>query len=167
MTFYLLFVMELKSRRVHFAGCTASPDDTWMRQIGRNLTDAEDGFLAGKQHVLMDRDTKFSHGFRQVVLQKAGAAPLQLPHRSPNLNAFVERFFRSLKSECLGQLIFFGQKSLERAVLQYLEHYHAERNHQGLSNTLIAPSDEVGSATGDIQCHERLGGMLKYYQRAA
>ena len=165
-TFYLLFVMELKSRRVHFAGCTANPDDAWMRQIARNLTDAEDGFLKGKQHVLMDRDTKFSTSFRDI-LHAAGISPVRLPHRSPNLNAFVERFFRSLKSECLGRLIFFGQKSLERAVRQYLEHYHSERNHQGLSNRLIAPADEVGSATGDIQCHERLGGMLKYYRRAA
>ncbi len=165
-TFYLLFVMELKSRRVHLAGCSPSPDDAWMLQVARNLTDSEDGFLAGKQHVLMDRDTKFTDSFRQI-LQEVDASPLQLPHRSPNLNAYMERFFRSLKSECLGQLIFFGQKSLEPAVRQYLEHYHAERNHQGLSNTLIAPADKVGTAIGDIQCRERLGGMLKYYHRAA
>ncbi len=165
-TYYLLFVLELKTRRVHFAGCTPHPDGYWMRQIVRNLTDAEDGFLLGKQFVLMDRDGKFSSAFRQV-LNDAGCVPLRLPPRSPDLNSYVERFFRSLKSETLDRMIFFSERSLRRAVTAYLEHYHAERNHQGLSNELIEPGPEVRAVVGQIECRERLGGMLRYYHRGA
>ena len=109
-TYYLLFVMELKTRSVHFAGCTPNPDETWMKQVSRNLTDIEDGFLTGKHHVLMDRDTKFCAAFR-AILKGAGAKPLLLPLRSPDLNAYIERVMRSLKSESLSRMIFFGGSS--------------------------------------------------------
>ncbi len=108
-TFYLLFVMEIATRRVHFAGCSASPEELWMKQIARNLTDAFDGFLNGKQYVLMDRDGKFCPAFREILKNK-DIKPVQLPPRSPNLNAHVERFHRSLKEECLNRMIFFGEK---------------------------------------------------------
>ncbi|MEO2017317.1 MAG: integrase core domain-containing protein [Fuerstiella sp.] len=90
-----------------------------------------------------------------------------LPPKSPNLNAYMERWFRSLKSECLDRMIFFGQRSFERAVADFVQHYHAERNHQGLGNELIEPDEQVGCTTGRIECRERLGGMLKYYHRHA
>ena len=137
-----------------------------MKQIARNLTDVEDGFLLGKRYVLMDRDTKFCTAFRDI-LQGEGAEPLLLPPRSPNLNAHIERFMKSLKSEALSRMIFFGEKSLRRAVTAFLAHYHAERNHQGLANELILPSDEVGTTAGKIECRERLGGILRYYYREA
>ena len=165
-TFYLLFVMELKTRRVHFAGCTPHPQETWMKQIARNLTDPFDGFLLGKQYVLMDRDGKFCPAFKNILKQE-GAEPLLLPPRSPNLNAYIERFMKSLKSEALSRMIFFGEKSLRRAVTAFLKHYHAERNHQGLDNQIIEPGDEVGQVVGNIECRERLGGMLRYYYRDA
>jgi putative transposase len=165
-TFYLLFVMELKTRRVHFAGCTVNPHDKWMKQIAFNLTDFEDGFLKDKTHLLMDRDTKFSEAFRSI-LEQSGVEPVRLPPQSPNCNAHQERFFRSLKSECLDRMIFFGEKVLRYAVTHYLEHYHRERNHQGLENTIIDPSCEVGAIAGKIECRERLGGLLRYYHRAA
>ena len=79
----------------------------------------------------------------------------------------MERWFRSLKSECLDRMVFFGRKSLENAVREYVEHYHAERNHQGLGNELIEPSEDAASCDGRIECRERLGGMLKYYHRRA
>ncbi len=165
-TFYLLFVMELKTRRVHFAGCTPNPNERWMKQIARNLTDPFDGFLLGKRYVLMDRDGKFCPAFRNI-LKHEGAEPLLLPPRSPDLNAYIERFMNSLKSEALSRIIFFGEKSLRRSVAAYLEHFHAERNHQGLGNELIQPGDEVGRVVGNIECRERLGGMLRYYYRDA
>jgi transposase InsO family protein len=165
-TFYLLFVMELKTRRVHLAGCTANPGDAWMTQVARNLTDSDEGFLLGKTRLLLDRDTKFSAAFRET-LTAVGVEPVLLPPRSPNLNAFQERFFRSLKSECLDRLIFFGEDSLRRAVREYLAHYHRERNHQGLENRLIAPAAGVGETDGVVQCRERLGGLLRYYHRRA
>jgi transposase InsO family protein len=104
-TCYLLFVMERATRRVHFAGVTPSPDDTWMKQIARNLTAAPEGFLLSKRYVLMDRDSKFSAAFRGM-LEDAGSKPVRLPPRSPNLNAQLERFWRSLREECLDRLIF-------------------------------------------------------------
>ena len=91
-TYYLLFVMELKTRRVHFAGCTPNPDERWMKQIARNLTDTEDGFLNGKRYLIMDRDTKFCAAFRGI-LKGEGVNALRLPPRSPNLNANLERYF--------------------------------------------------------------------------
>jgi transposase InsO family protein len=165
-TFYLLFVMELKTRRVYFAGCTPNPNEAWMKQISRNLTDPIDGFLLGKRYVLMDRDGKFCPAFRNA-LKDEGNEPLLLPPRSPDLNAFIERFMRSLKSESLSRMIFFGENSLRRAVTAYLDHYHAERNHQGLGNQIIEASDEVGQVAGKIECRERLGGLLRYYYREA
>ena len=165
-TFYRLFVMELKTRRVHFAGCTPHPNEAWMQQIARNLTDPFDGFLLGKRYVLMDRDGKFCPTFRHL-LKDEDAKPLLLPPRSPDLNAYIERFMRSLKSESLSRMIFFGEKSLRRAVDAYLRHYHAERNHQGVGNKLIESGEEVGSVAGKIACRQRLGGLLRYYYRDA
>ena len=165
-TFYVLFVMEVATRRVNFAGCTTNPNEPWMKQIGRNLTDAEDGFLNGKRYVLMDRDGKFCPGFRDI-LEQEGVNCLRLPPRSPNLTPHIERFMRSLKEECLLKTILFGEKMLRTAIGEFLEHYHAERNHQGLRNRLIDPGEQVGRSQGDVQCHERLGGLLRYYHRDA
>jgi transposase InsO family protein len=117
-TFYVLVVMELSSRRVHFAGVTPSPNEAWMIQIGRNLTDPFDGFLCGKRFLIMDRDTKFTDSFR-ALLENARTDPIRLPYRSPNLNAYAERFVRSAKTECLNKMIFFGEGSLRRAIRNY------------------------------------------------
>ena len=155
-TYYLLFVMELKTRRVHFAGCTTSPNEQWMKQTARELTNFDDGFLNGKRYLLMDRDGKFCTAFREI-LEAEGVEPLRWPPRSPNLNAHLERFFGSLQWECLNRMIFFGERSLRNAIRQFLVHYRGERNHQGLPER----------SDGDIHCRERLGGMLRYYYREA
>jgi transposase InsO family protein len=165
-TFYLLFVMRLATRRVHLAGVTANPNGPWMKQAARELTNCDDGFLNESRLVLMDRNTKFTAAF-QEILKQSGVKSVLLPPRSPNLNAFQERFFKSIKEECLSRMIFFGENSLRNAVREYLGHYHAERNHQGLENQLVDPGDEVGRTAGKIECRERLGGMLKYYYRTA
>jgi transposase InsO family protein len=165
-TFYLLVVMELATRRVHFAGTTVSPEDSWMKQIARNLMAADEGFLLGKRYLLMDRDAKFSKAFR-AVLSNTGVRAVRLPPQSPNLNAHLERFWRSLREECLDRMIFFGEDMLRRAVHAYLSHYHRERNHQGLKNRLIEAGEEVGQSGGDVQCREHLGGLLHYYYRQA
>jgi transposase InsO family protein len=165
-TYYLLFVMEVATRRVHFAGCTPNPDERWMKQVARNLTDCEDGFLHGKRFLIMDRDSKFTDRFRDI-LDNEGVEGVRLPPRSPNLNPHIERFMRSVKEECLLRMIFFGERMLRTAIRQFLEHYHEERNHQGLGNKIITPGDEVGRQDREIKCHERLGGLLRYYHRAA
>jgi len=165
-TYYLLFVMELAKRRVRFAGLTPGPDGPWMTQIARNLTDCQDGFLNGKRYLLLDRDAKFTAVFAHTLKQD-DIRCLRLPPQSPNLNAHLERFMRSIKEECLNRLIFFGESSLRRAVTTYLEHYHAERNHQGLDNRLIESQSDSPPTAGNIACRERLGGMLRYYYRGA
>ena len=165
-TCYLLFAMELKTRRVHFVGSTTSPHEQWMQQAARELPNFEDGFLNDKRTLIMDRDTKFCESFRSI-LKQADVTSVILPPRSPNLNSFLERFFLSLKSECLNRMIFFGDDSLRRAVKEYLSHHHRERNHQGLDNPLIESTEPPVDPPGDIECRERLGGMLKYYHRPA
>jgi hypothetical protein len=79
----------------------------------------------------------------------------------------MERFWRSLREECTDRLIFFGERALRRAVREFVEHYHGERNHQGLGNHLIDPTESVGECAGDVHCRERLGGLLRYYHRQA
>ena len=164
-TYYVLFVMDLKSRRVHFAGCTANPHGVWMKQIARNLSEFG-GFLNGHRYLLTDRDTKFCNSFR-AILGSSDVTCLRLPKRSPNLNGHLERFMRSIKEECLSRMILFGEGSLRNAVREYLTHYHAERNHQGLGNRLLEPDEDVGQSAGELQQRERLGGMLRYYYRDA
>jgi len=92
--------------------------------------------------------------------------PLWLPPRSPNLSAHAERWVRSVKDECLSKLILFGAPALRTALQAYTEHFHGERNHQGKDNILLFPREEM-SKTGPVQCRERLGGLLKFYHRAA
>ena len=121
MTSFLLFVMELKTRRAHFAGCTPQPRTDWMMQMAKNLTDCEDGFLNGKQYLLMDGDDKFSAAFRSI-LEQSGIESVRLPPRSPNVNSHLERFNHSIGEECLDRMIFFGESSLRNAVAEFLAH---------------------------------------------
>ena len=165
-TYYVLVVMELNTRRVEIAGITPHPGAAFMQQCARQLTDHFDGFLLGKRYLIHDRDTKFTEVFDQL-LRDSGVEPVVLPPRSPNLNAHCERFVRSIKEEVLSRMIFMGETSLRYALNQFLSHYHAERNHQGLGNELIAPEPEVGGQTGQVVRRERLGGLLSYYERQA
>ena len=145
-TLYVLFVMEVATRRVHLAGCTTSPDEKWMKQVARNLTDTADGSLLGTRYLLMDRDAKFCAAFWSI-LGDAGVKAVRLPPRSPDLNTHLERFLRSLKEECLDRMIFFGETSLRKATEHFLAHYHGERNHQGLDNRLIEECPYATSST--------------------
>jgi putative transposase len=120
--------------------------------------------LTGKRFIIIDRDIKICDAFR-TMLSASGTAPVRLPPRSPNLNAHCERFVRSIKSESLERMILFGERSVLRAALSFVDHYHEERNHQGLDNQLIDPEQDVGHADGEVQCRERLGGILRYYYR--
>jgi hypothetical protein len=139
-----------------------------MKQIARNGTMDEWGFLDGCRYLIHDRDTKFTDSFRAIV--KSGQVePLKPPARSPNLNACAERWVKSAKDECLLKLILFGETSLKRALCGYLTHYHAERNHQGKDNVLLFPTatKTENRVSGSVSCNERLGGLLKYYRREA
>ena len=139
-TYYVLFGIDLASRTVKIAGITSHPDEAWMMQIARNLTDADEPFLRRTRFLIMDRDTKYSAAFR-AALTRERIEPIRL--------------------------VFFSRSSLERALTHYVAHYHEERNHQGLQNRLLKRSDgpiDLGSRVG---CRERLGGMLNFYHREA
>jgi transposase InsO family protein len=164
--YHVLFVMEIATRRVHIAGIIDGPFGGWMEQTARNLTDAFDGFLLGKRCLIHDRDPLFTDAFRDI-LRAAGVKTVRLPPRSPNLNPHVERFVLSIKSECLDHLILFSEPQVRRACTEYVEHYHGERNHQGLANQLIDNSAIAANNDGHVMCDERLGGLLKFYRRAA
>jgi len=160
-TYYVLVVMELATRRVQVAGITPHPTAAFMQQCARQLTDPFDGFLLGKRYLLHDRDTKFTQAFA-TLLKDSGVEPLVLPPRSPNLNAHCERFVRSIKEEALARMVLLGERALYHVLYQYLARYHTERNHQGLDNQLIASEGEVGGQTGHVVRRERLGGLLSY-----
>jgi len=166
-TYYVLFFIQLSTRTVKIAGVTINPDAAWMTQIGRNMTDEEKGMLAGKRKLIIDRDTKYCQDFR-LLLEGSGTSIIRLPPRSPNLNAYAERFVGSIKAECLNRLIFLGEASLRRALQEYSAHYHHERNHQGMHNQLLngAANDEFYQR-GCITTRARLGSVLNYYYRAA
>jgi len=166
-TYYVLFVIQLDSRRVILAGVTRHPTEEWMEHVARNLTDSESGTLGHQRFLLHDRDAKFCSGFRSILFD-SGLQPLRLPARSPNLNAFAERWVRSVKQECLSKLILFSETSLKRVLADYLAHYHAERNHQGKQKALLFPAPADACPRGSpVVCKQRLGGLLKYYTRAA
>jgi transposase InsO family protein len=165
-TYYVLFFIDISSRAVNIAGVTAHPDSRWMTQIARNVTDLNDGFLRGKRYLILDRDTKYCDAFRTTI-SREDIEVIRLPPRSPNLNAFAERFVRSIKSECLNRMIFFGQSSLQHAISHFMAHYHVERNHQGLGNRLVRPTSIRTPPHHPIRRQQRLGGLLSYYYRAA
>ena len=167
-TYYVLFVIELSTRIVKVAGITTNPGSAWMLQVGRSLLDCEDGALATKRKLIIDRDTKYCAEFR-ALLANAGCDIIRLPPRSPNLNAYAERFVGSIRGECLDRLILFGEASLRRAIREYMAHYEHERNHQGISNRLLdaAANEDAFSSNQPVGRRSRRGGMLNFYHREA
>ena len=138
-----------------------------MVQVARHVTMVDWGFLAPAQYLIHDRDGKYGPAFQQII-DTAGVKRVPLPARSPNLNAYAERWVRSVKDEALSRMILFGEGSLRHVLNEYVEHYHHERNHQGKDNVRLFPSSSQGKkCQGPIQCRERLGGLLKYYEREA
>jgi putative transposase len=138
-----------------------------MTQMARNITMVDWGFLSPGQYLIDDRDGKYCLAFQQMI-EAVGAKPIALPPRSPNLNAYAERWIRSVKDETLSRLILFGERSLRYALHEYVTHYHTERPHQGKGNVVLMPSPPYRAERhGPIHCHERLGGLLKYYAQEA
>ena len=136
------------------AEITIHPDERWMQQMARC------------RYLLHDRDTKYTYSFRATIAS-GQVKPLVLPARSPNLNAYSERWVRLVKEECLSKVILFGERSLRRALSEYVEHFRAERNHQGKGNVLLFPRDPDIHREQLMQCRERLGGLLRYYHQEA
>jgi len=164
-TYYTLFVLELQSRRVHVAGSTPYPDEAFVLQAVRDLANAIDGILVEGCVLICDRDRKWSRGVLEFV-EHEGVRIIRTPFRAPNCNAYAERFVRSIKEECLERVIVFGERHLRRTIAEFVAHYHAERNHQGIGNELIDPLERA-DGQGRVRRRQRIGGMLNYYYRAA
>ena len=166
-TYYTLFVIDLKTRIVEIAGSTPNPDEAWMAQVARNLTDTFDGFLRGHRFLLCDRDSIFSAHWR-AMLKREGVQVVQTPYRAPNANAYAERFVRSIKYECLRRMMLFGERGLQRALREYVEHYNEERPHQGVGNRpLLRMRKPRPAGATEVLAMERLGGLLRTYRRSA
>jgi len=148
-----------------FAPIKLQPDGNYMRQVAQILTDCEDGFLKGKRYLIHDRDPLYrTEGFHDR-LRNSGIEPIKLPAKSPDLNSIAERFVKSVKYECLNYLILSSVKQVEYALFQFQQYYHHERIHQSLGR-IIEPKYNTDE-NAEIQCVERLGGLLKSYHRLA
>ncbi|MDB6083339.1 MAG: hypothetical protein JWN43_1220 [Gammaproteobacteria bacterium] len=165
-TYYVLFFIDIASRSVHIAGITPHPDNRWMTQIARNATDVDEGFLRGTRYLILDRDTKYTDEFRSV-LDREGVHLIRLPPRSPNLNAFAERFVRSIKSECLRPDDFLrtGIASTRDYPIPLSLSHRAKSS--GSRKSTAATSRTNGNTFKVVQRRQRLGGMLSYYHRHA
>jgi transposase InsO family protein len=128
--------------------------------------DVEDGFLLGKRYLILDRDPLYTAAFRRLM-NAVSVNVVRLPARSPNLNAYAERFVLSIKSECLDRMVLLGELHLRRAISEYMRHYHGERNHQGLENALIDGVSQDTDGLGRVARRERLGGLLSFCYREA
>jgi len=161
--YMVLFAIELSTRKVEILGIKPNPNGEWTEQIARNTTDFEDGFLKDKKYLIHDRDPLYTNKF-YAILKSEGVETVKLPPKSPNLNAYAERFVRSVKEECLSHLILFSEEQFRYVLSEFLEYYHTGRVHQGLGR-IIEP--KYKNNTGEIFCIERLGGLLKSYHRKA
>ena len=165
-TYYVLFFIHLGTRKVHVAGITEHPDKFWMKQMAKNITAFDDGFLKDAKYLIHDRDTNFmKSGFRDV-LKNSGVKCIATSRKSPDLNAYAERWIESIRDECLNHVMIFREKSLRYTIKQYVEFYNHERNHQSLDNELIDPQVCLPTS-GKIKCKKRLGGLLRFYRRKA
>jgi putative transposase len=162
---YVLFFIELGSRRVHLAGITARPNGAWVTQQARNLTMTTD--LSAPRLLIRDRDTKFTRAFDDVF-RAEGIRVIRTPVRAPKANAFAERFVRTVRQECLDWTLIHGHRHLRTVLDEYVEHYNRHRPHRGLDLSPPKPTSGVQAATGTVIRQPRVGGLINEYQcRAA
>jgi len=164
-TLYVLFFVELGSRRVHVAGITANPDSGWMTQQARNL--AMEGRLENVRFLIHDRDAKFSGPFDEI-LRSEGVRVIRTPIRAPRANAVAERWVRTVRNECLDHLLVFGRRDLEQILRGYVAHFNAERPHRALE--LVPPAGAPrsrGSPASSVLRRDVLGGLIHEYYTAA
>jgi transposase InsO family protein len=162
---HVLFVIDLATREVQIGGVVKEPYSGWVKNVLRGMLDCFDGFLVGKRHLILDSDPVFTPDVRGF-LRHSGVEVARLPSRSPNLNAHAERFIGSVRRECLSRVVPIGEAHLRKLLKEYLEHYHRERNHQGIENRLIDP-EVAANGDGPIRRRTRNGGLLSFYVREA
>jgi putative transposase len=167
--FYVLFFIELESRRVHLGGCTTNPTGAWVRQQARNLSFT--GLFDRMRFLIHDRDCKFAAAFDEVF-RSEGIQVIHTPIRAPQANAYAERFVRTIRAECLDLLLILGRRHLERVLRIYATHYNHQRPHRALALHPPEPAPAIARATGRpairaIERRDVLGGLIHEYHRAA
>jgi putative transposase len=163
--FYVLFFIELESRRVHLAGCTTNPTGAWVTQQARNLSFT--GIFERIRFLIHDRDSKFSGPFDEIF-RSEGITVIETPIRAPQANAYAERFVRTVRAECLDWLLIVGRRHLETVLQTYTAHYNGERPHRALA--LLSPDSTNADPLprgGEIKRRDRLGGLIHEYHRTA
>jgi putative transposase len=167
---YVLFFIELGSRQVHLAGCTATPDAAWVTQQARQLSwQLQDAHGRPLRFLIRDRDGKFPASF-DTVFASEGLAVLKTPPRTPNANAVAERVVRSIRTECLDQVLIINQAHLRSVLAEYVAYYNHRRPHQGRdqeSPLPLAAAPTLPAAPARIRCHPVLGGLINDYHIAA
>jgi putative transposase len=161
---YVLFFIELGSRRVHLAGCTTNPTGAWVVQQARNLSFT--GMFERMRFLIHDRDSKFTTSFDEVF-RSEGVRVVHTPIRAPQANAYAERFVRTVRTECLDHLLIIGRSHLERVLRIYLQHHTRERPHRGLALQPPEAPQLRSPPSGEVERRDRLGGLLHEYYRAA
>jgi transposase InsO family protein len=163
--YYVLFFIAHASRRVWLAGCTTNPTGAWVTQQARNLgLDLGD---RGVRFPIRDRDSKYSAAFDEV-LRSERIRTVKTPVRAPRANAIAERFLRTVRSECLDWLLILNRRHLERVLRIYVDHYNMQRPHRGVGLRPPDPTNLGASQTvGEVRRHDRLGGLIHEYYRAA
>jgi len=167
---YVLFFIELGSRRVHLAGCTPNPNDPWVTQKARQLTWTLAERAEAFRFLIRDRDQKFTDRF-DAVFRSDGTEIVRTPFRAPQANGIAERFVRTIRSECLDWLLIVNQRHLERVLGVFIDHYSGHRPHRALELTPPIPrrrSFLVATKHGaHVQRRDGLGGLLHEYRVAA
>jgi transposase InsO family protein len=163
-TLYVLFFIEVSTRKVYLAGVTAHPDSGWVTQQARNLVIGDQ--LAAARFLIRDRDTKYSGPFDEVF-RSEGVRVIRTPIRAPNASAFAERFVRTVRRECLDHTLVFGERHLTRILREYVRHYNTERPHRGLCLETPEPRSACARTDGEIVRIARLGGLINEYHRIA
>lgn len=167
-TLYVLFFVELSSRRVHVAGCTARPDSDWVTQQARNLSVCLEDRDKPVRFLIHDRDTKYGGGF-DSVFQADGVDVIRTPIKAPRANAFAERWVKTVKTECLDWILIVGPRHLQAVLRDYVEHYNRGRPHRGLE--LLCPESQPRARCrvppANVHRRTRLGGLISEYHEAA
>jgi transposase InsO family protein len=163
---YVLFFIEVATRRVHLAGITTNPSGAWVTQQARNLLLDLDEAAGRFRFLVRDRDTKFTAAF-DAVLAAAGVEILKTPPRAPQANAYSERWVRTARSECLDWILAWNETHLRRVLTEYVRHYNTARPHRGRGLDLPVPAPAAGAGSGRIERTGVLGGLIHEYRRAA
>jgi putative transposase len=163
---FVLVFIHVATRRVFLSPCAFNPTTEWVKAQAEAFIAHAKSVNLPASYLIRDNDGTFTVPFDDAM-KAAGCEVKRTAIRAPNMNAFVERFNRSIQEECLDRFVIFGQEHFDLLVREYVEHYHEQRPHQGKENRLLIAPPDTPPTDGEVLCRRRLGGVLKHYHRAA